>query len=418
MKNRVTVSLETSGKGYLRVLSHPEVRKLFFASLFSNLELASYFAAIQIVVYSLIPNAFLLGVVSSMGALSALAAPYTGYIVDYHKKKNLILVARTGNLFIFVVLGVVVALRFPLFYLVFVAIALAIQINNLIRGQALGPVYKSFLKENDAAVSYRSIQETAYWAVFAIMPVTIGLIITYYGDFIPFILVAAFVAPQVVLYSHIKFEEPAFEENRSLHFLTSIKESWGTLRALTKKNPAYSLFVFLPVVHAFFTTANTVLIVALIYKFHNFALSYGTIFSIGIVGNALGSLLAGALKIKKGLSIMLLFTLTFVLDIPVGIDPTFWVMVIFLTLGGSLYFIISTEFRGLEIILFPKEHYGRIQGLIGFLRGVSTLTGTLIITAFALWFPVRDVYLFSVVSLSVITALTLFNKRLRSSNIT
>lgn len=418
MKNRVTVSLETSGKGYLRVLSHPEVRKLFFASLFSNLELASYFAAIQIVVYSLIPNAFLLGVVSSMGALSALAAPYTGYIVDYHKKKNLILVARTGNLFIFVVLGVVVALRFPLFYLVFVAIALAIQINNLIRGQALGPVYKSFLKENDAAVSYRSIQETAYWAVFAIMPVTIGLIITYYGDFIPFILVAAFVAPQVVLYSHIKFEEPAFEENRSLHFLTSIKESWGTLRALTKKNPAYSLFVFLPVVHAFFTTANTVLIVALIYKFHNFALSYGTIFSIGIVGNALGSLLAGALKIKNGLSIMLLFTLTFVLDIPVGIDPTFWVMVIFLTLGGSLYFIISTEFRGLEIILFPKEHYGRIQGLIGFLRGVSTLTGTLIITAFALWFPVRDVYLFSVVSLSVITALTLFNKRLRSSNIT
>ncbi len=418
MKNRVTVSLETSGKGYLRVLSHPEVRKLFFASLFSNLELASYFAAIQIVVYSLIPNAFLLGVVSSMGALSALAAPYTGYIVDYHKKKNLILVARTGNLFIFVVLGVVVALRFPLFYLVFVAIALAIQINNLIRGQALGPVYKSFLKENDAAVSYRSIQETAYWAVFAIMPVTIGLIITYYGDFVPFILVAAFVAPQVVLYSHIKFEEPAFEENRSLHFLTSIKESWGTLRALTKKNPAYSLFVFLPVVHAFFTTANTVLIVALIYKFHNFALSYGTIFSIGIVGNALGSLLAGALKIKKGLSIMLLFTLTFVLDIPVGIDPTFWVMVIFLTLGGSLYFIISTEFRGLEIILFPKEHYGRIQGLIGFLRGVSTLTGTLIITAFALWFPVRDVYLFSVVSLSVITALTLFNKRLRSSNIT
>lgn len=417
MKNRVIGLLGTSGKNYVGVLSHPEVRKLFLASLFSNLELAAYFAAIQIVVYSLIPNTFLLGVVSSTAAISSLLAPYTGYIVDYHRKKNVILAVRTANIFVFVALGIVVVIRFPLFYLAFVAIALAVQIFVLIRGLALGPVYQSFLRENDAAIAYRSLQETAYWAAFAIMPVTIGLIITFYGDFVPFILVAALVVPQVFLYSHIRFDDPSPDGKSPSHFLASMRESWRTLRALTRKNPAYALFVFLPVLHAFFTTANSVLIVALIYRFHNFALSYGTIFSIGIAGNVLGSFLAGILKIKRGSTIMLLFTLTFVLDIPVGIDPTFLVMIIFLTLGGCLYFIISTEFRGIEIILFPKEQYGRIQGLIGFLRGLSTLAGTLIISAVALIFPVRYVYLFSVVSLSVLTALTLLNRKLRSSSI-
>ena len=417
MKNRAMASLVTSGRGYLKVLSHPEIRKLFYASLFSNLELASYFAAIQIVVYSLIPNTFVLGVVSSMAAISLLLAPYLGYVADFHRKKNLILIVRTANIFVFVALGVVVVIRFPLFYLAFVAIALAVEIFAMIKSLALGPVYRSFLKENDAAVAYRSLQQTAYWVAFAIMPVTIGLIITHYGDFIPFMLVAAFVIPQVFLYSGIKYDEPPFEEKGSSDFFASMRESWRTLRQLTKNNPAYALFVFLPVVHAFFTTANTVLIVALVYKLHNFALNYGMLFSVGIAGNAVGSLLAGILKVRKGSSIILLFTLTFVLDIPVAIYPTFWVMIVFLTLGGLLYFIISTEFSGMEIILFPKEHYGRIRGFIGFLNGLSTLTGTLVITAVALVFPVRYVYLFSVVSLSVLTALTLFNKRVRTSSI-
>ena len=417
MDKRITTSLSTFGKNYFRVLSHPQVRKLFVASLFSNLELASYFAAIQIVVYSLIPNTFLLGVVTSMAAISSLFAPYTGYIVDYHNKKNLILIVRVANIFVFAVLAVVVAIRFPYFYLIFVAIALAIQINNLIRGQSLGPVYRSFLKDNETAVSYRSVQETFYWATFAIMPVTIGLIITFYGDFIPFILIAAFVVPQVFLYSRIKFEEPTIKGNKPLHFFSSMKESFGVLRSLTRKNPAYALFVFLPLIHSFFTTANSVLIVALIYKLHNFALSYGIIVSVGIAGNAVGSFLAGILKIKKVSVITFLFMLTFLLDVPVGIDPTFWIMIIFLTLGGTMYFIISTEFRGIEIILFPKEHYGRIQGIIGFLRGISTLTGTLVISAVALIFPVRYVYLFSVVALSVLTAMFLFNKKFRGSDL-
>ncbi|MEM0134427.1 MAG: MFS transporter [Thermoplasmatales archaeon] len=400
---------------YFDVLKKPVVARIFFAGLFDNIAVASYMIALSIVVYSRIPDTLILGVLVLMPAIASILNPVIGHIVDYHYKRKLILLVRTFDLFIFAALGYSIALSNTFFIVIFAILAFAIEINNSLRGLSIGTIYQIFLKKSEDTIRLRSLDNGMFWASYAIMPTVIGFLIAYYGDIYPFILIALLIVPQIVLYSFLKFEEKIPEREKS-NIWMSMKNSYGELRSMTKKNAAIFLIIVVPLIHSFFTSANYVLIVALVYRFHNFAIDYGIIASVGIAGNAVGSFLAGIVHPRKGLVIILLFILAFGLDIPVGLHPTFYFMIVFLTLGGLLYFIVSTNFSGLKLTLIKREYYGRISGILGLLNGLSTIAGTLILTYLALIVPPRLVYLYSVVALAIVTSSFLFVKKIRTSS--
>ncbi len=401
-------------KQYFSILGEPTVAKLFFAGVFDKIAIASYMVALSIVVYSRIPNTLILGVLIIMPSIASLFKPFIGHIVDSHHKKKLILLVRSFDLFIFAALGYSIALASITFVIVFAILAFVIEINNGLRWISIGTIYQIFLKKSDDTIRLRSMENTIFWTSYAIMPAIIGFLIAYYGDVYPFILIALLIIPQIVFYSSLKFEEN-IDSERKVKVWQSMKESYSELRNMTRKNSAVFLIIFVPLIHAFFTSANYVLIVALIYRFHNFPIDYGIIVSLGVAGNAIGSFISGIVKLRRGLVVILLFMLTFGLDIPVGLHPTFYFMIIFLTFGGFLYFIVSTNFSGLELTLIRREYFGRIRGILGFLNGISTISGTLILSYLALVIPVRLVYLGSVTTLTIVTASFLIVKRIGTS---
>ena len=400
---------------YFDVIKKPIISRLFLASLFNNISLASYTISLTIIVYSQIPNTLVLGIVVSAASLASLLSPLTGHVVDAHFKKSVIMTIRTLDVFVFLTLGIVVALHLPEFIVIVVLIAFVVELNNYLRGYAVSTIYQLFLKESKDTVRFRSIQGTTFWVTHAIMPVIVGYMIAGYGDLVPFVFIALLILPQIILYSSLKFEETI--QNSKGKLKESISDSIKELRRLIKSDSTYTLLIFLPIMHAFFTSGTYILIVALIYKLHNFAIGYGIIASVGLAGNAIGTLLAGFIKLKRGYWIITIFTLTFILDIPVGLFPTFPIMLIFLTLSGLFYYIVATHFEGLRLVFIPREYYGRISGITDLLQGIATIAGTLILSSLALLFPARLIYLYSVIILSVITCLMLLSKKLRSTSI-
>ncbi|MEM4056833.1 MAG: MFS transporter [Thermoplasmatales archaeon] len=403
-------------KDYFAILRKPTVARLFFAELFDNIAMASYMIALSIVVYSRVPNTLILGVLIIMPAIASLLAPLIGHIVDSHYKKKIIFLVRSFDVFIFAGLGYSIALANTTFVIIFAILAFVIEINNGLRKLAIGTIFQIFLKKSEETVRLRSLDNTIFWVTYSIMPAIIGFLIAHYGDVYPFILIALLIIPQIILYSFLKFEED-LNEKPNTKVWQSLKSAYSELGKMTKTNPVIFLIIIVPLIHAFFTSANYVLIVALVYRFHNFAIDYGIISSLGVASNAIGSFISGIVKLQRGLLIILLFVMTFGLDIPVGLHPTFLFMIIFLSIGGGLYFIVSTYFGGLRLVLIKREYYGRIRGIIGFLNGISTVSGTLILTYLATVIPPRLVYLYSVTALTIVTASLLIMKKIRTSEV-
>ncbi len=405
-------------KSYFEVIRRPVISRLFAASILNNIAIASYLIALSIIFYTRVPNTLFLGVVLSIPALASLLGPFTGHIVDAHRKKSIIMIVRVTDVFVFLALGFVIATNLPYLVLIFSILAFVIEINNSLRSQSIGTVYQLYIDRADDAIRLKSIQGVAFWVTHAIMPVVTGFLIAKEGDVFPFVLIAGLILPQVALYTSLRFKDNPSTLQVKTHFISSIRQSAGELKSLMKTRRTVRLMVLTPILHSFFITANYVLIVALIYRLGHFAINFGVIASVGIAGNALGSFLAGIIKPKRGSTIIVLFALTFLADVPVGLEPTFLVMIVFLTLGGTLYYIVSTQFDGLSLTLIPREHYGRITGIISLMTGISTVIGTVVLSAVALVVSPRIVYLISVSILTLVTASLLLSRSFRKAEVT